>query len=61
VAPPQYGADGLADRRGAAQRTARPLHAGRNGADPPFDRANSLLSVRQNRNLRFEVLAWRMF
>ena len=28
VAPSQHRADGLADRRGAAQWTARPLHAG---------------------------------
>ena len=30
VAPSQHRAERLADRRGAAQRTARPLHPGRN-------------------------------
>ena len=35
-------------------RTGRRDHHG-------LDLSNSLLSARQNRNLRFEVLAWRMF
>ena len=33
VAPAQHRADGLADRRGAVQRTARPLHAGCNARE----------------------------
>ena len=36
VAPSQHRADRLADRRGTAQRTARPLYAGRNARELLF-------------------------
>jgi hypothetical protein len=42
VAPSQHRADGLADRLGAAQRTARPLHAGRDAREVVFGAGQQL-------------------
>jgi len=42
VAPAQHRTDRLADRRGAAQRTARPLHAGRDAREVVFGAGQQL-------------------
>jgi hypothetical protein len=44
VAPSQHGSDRLADRRGAAQRTARPRHAGRDAREVLFGDGQQLLA-----------------
>jgi hypothetical protein len=44
VAPAQHRADRLADRRGAAQRTVRLLHAGLDACELPLGDGQQLLA-----------------